>query len=85
MGGLALVVNLFARRHHPRMPKQFLRRDTQVAVFLEAVIQEVLHYGRCTIWYGWIVILDNPEECRHGIEVVIGRISLQKLDDCGSY
>lgn len=34
---------LFAGRNHPWVPEKLFSRDTQIVVFLEAMVKEVLH------------------------------------------
>ena len=56
-----LTFQLFPRGDHPRMPEQFLRRDTKVAVLLKTMVQEVLDNRRGTLWYWRAVVLDDTK------------------------
>ena len=75
-----LTLKLFPRRDHPWMPQQLLRRDAEVAILLEAMIEEVLDNRRGTFWYWRAVVLDDTEQRRHRVKEVIRRLALQQLD-----
>lgn len=76
-----LVRDLLASAEHPRMAKELLRGYAQVAVFLEAVIEEVFDNWRRTLRNWWTVILHYPEERWHGVQEVVWRPALKELDD----
>lgn len=67
------------------MLEKFLGGDSKIAILLEAVIQEVLYNRRSTIRYWRAIILNNAKQGGHGIEEVVRRFSLEKLDDGASY
>jgi hypothetical protein len=60
--------------------EKLLCRYTQVAVFLEAVVEEVFDNGRGAFGDGRAVVLDDAKEGGHGIKVVVWRVAFEKLD-----
>ena len=67
------------------MSKELLGRYSEVAIFLEAVGQEVLDNRGGTFWYRRTVILNDAEQGRHWVKEVVGRLSLQQFNDGTAY
>ena len=63
------------------MSEQFLSGDTEINVLLEAMVKEILDDRRDTVGDRRAIILNDPEQCGHWIEEVIGRFSFKKFDN----
>ena len=67
------------------MPQELLGGYPQVAVFLEAVVKEVLDDGRSAVWDWRAVVLHYPEERGHRVQEVVWRLAFEELYDCTAY
>ena len=72
--------HLSTSSYHPRMPKQLLRRDSQVDILLETVVKKIFHNRGGALRDRRAVVLYDAEKRRHGIEKVIWWFPFKQLD-----
>lgn len=81
LGHLPLLVRLALGRDHPRVLEQLPRADSEVRVLLEALAEKVAHDRARAVGERRAVVVDDPEESRHGVEEVVRRLAGDELDD----
>ena len=67
------------------MPQQLLCSNAEIAVLLEAVIQEVFDDGGCPLGDRRAVILYNAVERWHRLEEMVRWASLEEFDHCAAH
>jgi hypothetical protein len=50
----------------------------------EVIGSGVYTYRRGTAGYGWMLIVDNSKQGLHGLQLVVGRLSFNQLDNRAS-